>query len=217
MRGLNRPALVEVWDERFFYFVANFELNFIDSARKAACLSTVQIDVENCERFDITYTAEDGSKQIPLLLHTSVSGSIDRNIYAMLEQQARRMSKGQKAEWPLWLAPTQIRLLPISGAHVDGAVAIANRIPFRVDVDDRDQRIGKKVREAEKEWIPYTVVIGDREISGESPLTVRPRAGEQFVVTLDELVERLREGTAGRPHREANSPLLISRRPTFVG
>ena len=115
------------------------------------------------------------------------------------------------------MAPTQIRLLPISADHVDGAVALAQRIPFRVDIDDRDQRIGKKVREAEKEWVPLTVVIGDREISGEGPLTVRPRVGEQFTATLDELLERLRTETAGRPHRPANSPLLLSRRPTFVG
>ena len=216
MRVLDRPALVEVWDQRFFYFVAKFELNFIDNAKKAACLSTVQIDVENCERFDISYTAEDGTRQLPLLLHTSVSGSIDRNLYAMLEHQARRMSKGEKAQWPLWLAPTQIRLLPISAGHLAGAVELAGRIGFRVDIDDRDQRIGKKVREAEKEWIPYTVVIGDREIAGE-PLTVRPRVGEQFTASVDELVEQLRTGTAGRPHRPANSPLLISRRPTFVG
>lgn len=217
MRVLDRPALVEVWDQRFFYFVAKFELNFIDNAQKAACLSTVQIDVENCERFDITYTAPDGSRQLPLLLHTSVSGSIDRNLYAMLEQQAEGMAKGKKAQWPLWLAPTQIRLLPISADHVDAALALAQRIPFRVDIDDRDQRIGKKVREAEKEWVPFTVVVGDREVSGESHLTVRPRVGEQFTATLDELVENLRVGTAGRPHRVANSPLLISRRPTFVG
>jgi threonyl-tRNA synthetase len=217
MRVLGRPALVEVWDERFFYFVAKFELNFIDNARKAACLSTVQIDVENCERFDISYTAEDGSRRTPLLLHTSVSGSIDRNLYAMLEQQARKMSKGQKAGWPLWLAPTQIRLLPISVDHVEWAVQLARQIPFRVDIDDRDQRIGKKVRDAEKEWVPFTIVIGDRELSGDGALTVRPRLGEQFAATLEELVQRVGEATAGRPTRAANSPLLMSRRPIFVG
>jgi threonyl-tRNA synthetase len=92
MRVLGRPALIEVWDERFFYFVAKFEMNFIDTAKKAACLSTVQIDVENTERFNISYVAEDGTKQHPLLMHTSVSGSLDRNVYAMLENQAMRLT-----------------------------------------------------------------------------------------------------------------------------
>src|SRR5262249_12765989 len=97
--GWGRPALVEVWDERFFYFVAKFEMNFIDTAKKAACLSTVQIDVENTDRFDINYVTEDGHKRHPLLMHTSVSGSLDRNVYAILENQAMRMQRGEKAAW----------------------------------------------------------------------------------------------------------------------
>jgi threonyl-tRNA synthetase len=217
MRVLNRPALIELWDERFFYFVAKFEMNFIDSAEKAACLSTVQIDVENAERFGIDYVAEDGSRQRPLLMHTSVSGSVDRNVYAMLEKQAMRVARGEKAEWPVWLAPVQVRLLPVSDAHVLGALELARRIPFRVDVDDRDLKLGKKVREAEKEWVPYTIVIGARELSGEGPLTVRPRVGEQVEMILDELLAKLRDETAGKPTLPANTPIAVSKRPIFVG
>jgi threonyl-tRNA synthetase len=216
MRELGRPALVEVWDERFFYFVAKFELNFIDTAKKAACLSTVQIDVENTERFDISYVAEDGSRQHPLLMHTSVSGSLDRNVYAMLEQQAMRAARGEKPSWPVWLAPTQVRLLPVSDAHVEGALRLAAQIPGRVDVDDRDHKLGKKVREAEKEWVPYTLVVGSKELSG-GPLTVRERGGGQHEMPLEEFVAKLAADTAGRPARQANSPLLLSRRPIFVG
>ena len=109
MNAIGRPALVEVWDERFFYFVAKFEMNFVDTAKKAACLSTVQIDVENTERFDINYVAPDGTKKHPLLMHTSVSGSLDRNVFAILENQAMRVARGEKAFWPFWLAPTQVR------------------------------------------------------------------------------------------------------------
>lgn len=141
MGVLGRPALVEVWGERFFYFVAKFEMNFVDSAKKAACLSTVQIDVENAERFDISHVAEDGTKQRPLLLHTSVPGAVDRNVYAILENQAMRVARGEKAIWPLWLAPIQVRLVPVSGAHVEGAMRLAERIPYRVDVDDRNEKL----------------------------------------------------------------------------
>src|SRR5207244_5560375 len=144
MRRLGRPALIEIWDERFFYFVAKFEMNFIDSGKKAACLSTVQIDVENTERFGITYTAEDGTKQLPLLMHTSVSGSLDRNVYAILENQAMRVARGEKATWPVWLAPIQLRLVPVSDVHIEGAMRLADRLlPYRVDVDDRDIKLGK--------------------------------------------------------------------------
>lgn len=216
MSILNRPALIEVWDERIFYFVAKFEMNFIDTAHKAACLSTVQIDVENAERFDITYTAEDGSKQRPLLMHTSVSGSIDRNIYAILESQAIRMKRGEKAFWPVWMAPIQIRIVPVTDEHIEGALHLAEQIPFRVDVDDRDLRLNKKIREAEKEWVPYTIVVGDRELEGSS-LTVRTRFGESMELTLNELIDRVRAETLGKPNLSANLPRALSKRPIFAG
>jgi len=216
MRTLGRPALVEVWDERFFYFVVKFEMNFIDTAKKAACLSTVQIDVENTERFDINYVAEDGTKQHPLLMHTSVSGSLDRNVYAILENQAMRMARGEKAFWPVWLAPIQVRLVPVSDAHIEGALRLAERIPYRVDVDDRDVKLGKKIRDAEKEWIPYVLVVGERELSG-GALTVRPRLGKQEEMPLDTFLEWLSTETAGKPLRAANTPRLLSQRPIFVG
>ena len=216
MATLGRPALVEVWDERFFYFVAKFELNFIDAAKKAACLSTVQIDVENTERFNIRYTAEDGTKQHPLLMHTSVSGSVDRNVYAILENQGMRLQRGEKAFWPVWLAPIQVRLVPVSDAHVEGAMRLAERIPFRVDVDDRDLKLGKKIREAEREWVPYVLVIGERELSG-ADLSVRPRLGDLEELSLEAFVERLTDETSGKPQRPANTPRSLSQRPIFVG
>lgn len=216
MRILGRPALVEVWDERFFYFVAKFEMNFVDSAKKAACLSTVQIDVENSERFDISYVEEDGTRQRPLLMHTSVSGSVDRNLYAILEHQAQRQARGEKAIWPAWLAPVQVRILPVSDACVAGALQIADSIPFRVEVDDRDMKIGKKIREAEREWMPYTLVIGNKELTG-GALTVRPRIGAQTEMSLEAFVDMLAAETAGKPCLPSNLPRLMSRRPIFVG
>lgn len=217
MRVLDRPALVEIWDDRFFYFVVKFELNFVDNAARAACLSTVQIDVENSERFDIGYVAADASRQTPLLLHTSVSGSVDRNVYALLEQQAYEVAHGRKAVWPMWLAPSQVRLLPVSPGHVAGAVALADRLGFRVEVDDRDLRVGKKVRDAERDWVPYVVVVGDRELVDDGALSARCRSGTPFTGTVEDLDRRLEAETAGRPRRPLNGPRLLSRRPVFVG
>jgi len=216
MRTLKRPAIVEVWDQRFFYFIAKFEMNFVDTSKKAACLSTVQIDVENAERFGITYTEEDGTKQYPLLMHTSVSGSIDRNVYAILEKQAMRMARGEKAFFPVWLAPIQVRVLPVSERYLEGALRLADRIHYRVDVDDRALKIGKKIRESEKEWVPYALVVGEKELSG-GAVTVRPRFGEQEEMALDAFLERLAAETAGKPPLSANTPRLLSKRPIFVG
>ena len=216
MRVLGRPALVEVWEDRFFYFVAKFEMNFIDTAKKAACLSTVQIDVENTHRFDINYVAEDGRKRHPLLMHTSVSGSVDRNVYAILENQAMRMQLGEKAAWPVWMAPIQVRLVPVTDNHLEGALRLAEAIPFRVDVDDRDVKLGKKIRDAEKEWIPYTLVVGEKELSG-GTLTIRPRLGAQVEMPVNSFIERLAAETDGKPARPANTPRRLSRRPIFVG
>ena len=216
VRTLGRPALVEVWDQRFFYFVAKFEMNFIDTAKKAACLSTVQIDVENAERFGIQYTEVDGTKRHPLIMHTSVSGSVDRNVYAILERQAMRMAHGEKAFLPVWLAPIQVRVLPVAESHIEGALRLADRIPYRVDVDDRCLKLGKQIRESEKEWVPYALVVGEKELASGS-VTVRPRLGEKVGMSLDAFLERLGTETAGKPAHSANTSRLLSRRPIFVG
>lgn len=216
MAIVGRPGIVEVWNERFFYFVAKFEMNFVDSQKKAACLSTVQIDVENTERFDIEYVEADGTKKHPLLMHTSVSGSVDRDVYAILETQAMRMKKGEKAFLPTWLSPIQVRVLPVSEPHIPAALELAEKIPFRVDVDDRDLKVGKKIRESEKEWIPYSLVFGEKEAGG-GDIAVRPRVGEQQTMSLDAFVAMLREETVDRPYLPLNTPRRVSTRPIFVG
>jgi len=215
-RRVGRPILVERWDQRFFYFTCKFEANFLDSQDKSACLSTVQIDVENTERFDITYVGRDGQKHHPLLLHTSVSGSIDRVLAAVLETQAMRMRRSEKAHWPYWLAPTQVRLVPVSSDQLPAALELVGRIPGRVDVDDRDEKLGRKIRDAEKEWVPMIVVLGKREAES-GMLAVRPRAGEQLNVTIEELGARLAELQGAMPTADLNQPRRITERPLFVG
>jgi threonyl-tRNA synthetase len=113
-----KPILIELWNERYFYFVMKFEFNVIDSMKKASALSTVQIDVENGKRFNITYADEKGEKQHPFILHTSISGSIDRNVYALLEREAIKMNQGKKPMLPLWLSPTQVRFIPVADEFV---------------------------------------------------------------------------------------------------
>ncbi len=215
-RKVGVPILLEVWEERFFYFVLKFEFNALDNHDKASALSTVQIDVENCGRFDIQFTDEGGNKATPLILHASISGSIDRNVYAFLEHQAARMKKGEKGEYPFWLAPTQIRYSPVSDDPVPVCDAFALGASVRADVDDRALSLGKKIRMAEQEWVPYIAVIGDKERDG-GEMQVRVRGGTDFTGSWDALRGIMEERAAGKPRRGLNSPRLLSARPVFVG
>ncbi len=211
-----RPALIELWEERFFYFVAKLEFNFIDALDKAACLSTVQIDVENTQRFDITYIDDTGNKQYPLLLHASISGSIDRVLYAILEAQALRMKKGRKAQFPFWLAPVQMRIIPVSEKFGTNCKAVLTKIPCRIDYDERDISMGRKIREAEKEWIPYILVLGAKEES-DGHLSVRTRDGAQRKMSIPELIAEIEPQMTGKPFFDLPLPKYVSRRPIFFG
>jgi threonyl-tRNA synthetase len=213
---VGQPVLLEVWEDRFFYFIMKFEFNFVDNHDKGAALSTVQIDVENCCQFEIDYTDEHGEKQTPLILHASISGAIERNLYALLEHQAALMKKGTKGTFPFWLAPTQLRFVPVSDSHVEFCEKLASDWPFRADVDDRDFSMGKKIKLAEQEWVPFIAVVGDREVDG-GPLQVRVRGGESFSGSRDELIALMTELSGDKPRRPLNTPRRLALRPIFVG
>lgn len=215
---VGKPFLIELWKERFFYFVTKFEFNILDTLGKASTLSTVQIDVENTERFGITYTDENSDKHHMPMLHTSIAGAIDRNLHALLEKQAMLMKKGTKAQWPLWLAPTQVRFIPVSEKYVEAAESMMGDIPFRVDIDDRDLSLGKRIRAAEKEWVPYIVVIGENEKESGN-LTVRVRGGgkKQESWTPAELTDIIKGQVEGKPYERLPLPVRLSKRPVFVG
>lgn len=220
-----KPVLVEMWEERFFYFVLKFEFNFIDSLNKASALSTVQIDVENAERYDITYVDANGNRQRPIILHCSPSGAIERCIYGLLEKEAMRSEKGYVPMLPVWLSPTQVRIVTISDKHVPYAESLAAKLcscNIRADIDDRIETVGKKVRDAAKEWIPYVVTIGDAELGSEKlPVVIRaesvPNKPAKVNMTIDELAERIRKETACLPYRPIPLADHLSKRPKFVG
>ena len=217
---VGKPILVELWEQRFFYFVMKFEFSVNDSLKKASTLSTVQIDVENTERFDITYTDEKDKKVNPLLLHASISGGIDRNLWALLERQAIRAQQGKKPMLPLWLSPTQVRIVSVSEGYNYLALDIAEMIDpslVRVDIDDRDLKVGKKIREAEKEWVPFIIVVGENEIDAkELPVRVRS-SGKQENLSVAKLKEMIAKETSGMPFEMLPLPKLLTKRPKFVG
>ena len=215
---VNRPLLLEVWDERYFYFVIKFECNLIDSLEKAFALSTVQLDVDNPHSFDITYIDEVGKVQYPLLLHASISGGIDRCLCAILEHEAGKMARGEKGSFPFWLSPTQVRVIPVKEDFLSECQKITAELPGRVDIDDRDLSISKKIREAEKEWIPLILVIGEREHAEKMYI---PRYRAPFVgkkeCTLSELHDFIQDQMDSYPAAPLPLPLYLSKRPRFHG
>ncbi|HIH37037.1 MAG TPA: threonine--tRNA ligase, partial [Methanocellales archaeon] len=125
VRIINKPVLIEMWDQRFFYFVLKFEFNFVDALDKAGALSTVQIDVENAERYNISYTSPDNLESRPVILHCSPSGAIERCIYALLEKAHMDAQSGKLPMLPIWLSPTQVRVVPIADRHMARAEDVA--------------------------------------------------------------------------------------------
>ncbi|MCL4435970.1 MAG: threonine--tRNA ligase [Thaumarchaeota archaeon] len=220
VKQFGRPALAEMWDERFFYFVFKWEFNFVDNLDKASALSTDQIDVENAERYGITYTDEDDTKRYPIILHNSPSGAIERCIYALLEKAHRVQTKGGTPTLPLWLSPAQVRLLPLNPtfeAHVEKLADELEKAGIRVDVDDRDETISKRIRTAETEWIPYIAVIGEKEVSS-GVLQIRDReSGGMRNLTSQELREEIKRKTEGKPYLPLPLPRSIKKRPQFPG
>jgi len=214
-RLVGRPVLVELWEERFFYYIMKFEFNFVDNLDKASALSTVQIDVENAERFDISYINEAGERKYPLMLHASISGAIDRVLYALLEKAHSDAQKGIKPSLPFWLSPTQVRLLPLSEKYNGYADAVAEKLSsFRVDIDDRPESLQKKIREAETEWVPYIVIIGEKE-EASGLLSVRIRGGEKKEMDSETFLAELHSQQGKNPQRRLPLSKYLSERPRF--
>jgi threonyl-tRNA synthetase len=216
-----KSLLAEVWNERFFYFRLKWDANFIDNQDKAAALSTDQIDVENAKRYEITYVDEKGEKQHPLILHCSPSGAIERCVYALLEKAYREQQGGKLPMLPLWLSPTQVRLIPISDKFAEKVQEVAEKVfahCIRVDIDDRASTLQKKVREAETEWVPYVIVVGQRELDS-GVLSVRDREahGKVQKMKLDELITKIAGKLEGKPFQPLPLPLNLSKRPQFYG
>lgn len=219
VRMLGKPVLVESWKERFFYFILKWEFNFVDNLDKASALSTDQIDVENGARYNIFFVDEDGSKKNPIILHNSPSGAIERVIYALLEKAATVQKEGKTPTLPTWLSPTQVRVLPVSHEYLQHCEKLVEQLEaeqIRVDLDDRDETLGKRIREAETEWTPYIIVMGEKEVKS-NRLSVRDRsAGNVRELNISELVKEIKDASKDKPFMPLNMPKYMSKRPQIM-
>ena len=218
VKKLDKPVLVEMWKERFFYFVLKWEFNYIDNLGKASALSTDQIDVENGHRYNIEFVDESNSTLNPIILHNSPSGAIERVIYALLEKYAKDAKEGRKPMFPLWLAPTQVRIIPLKDEFMEFSHSLFDKLTeqnIRVDIDDRNESIGKRIRESEKEWIRYVLVIGEKEVNSKN-LSVRDRTQSDVRdISFDDFINEIQTQNQGKPNSSLNFPPLLSKRPVI--
>ena len=164
------------------FYGPKIDLHMTDALGRSWQMGTIQLDYQMPERFGLTYMGADNHEHNPVVIHRALLGSLERFIGILTEHYG--------GAFPFWLAPVQIRVLPVGESHRDAARALVEQLgDFRVEVDDRDETVGKRIRDAEVEKIPYVIVYGDRE--SEASLAVRARGGEQSTKSLDELVREL--------------------------
>ncbi|NMC06997.1 MAG: threonine--tRNA ligase [Candidatus Lokiarchaeota archaeon] len=224
-----RPALVELWPDRYYYFILKYERPALSAAGQSSTLSTIQIDVESGmnyieqygkkrQKYDITWHGKDGSTGHPIILHNSPSGGMERVFWALLEGNIRNQDT-HVTGFKTWLSPIQVRVMSVGKDQADYAQQIADAITkrnIRVDLDDRDETVGKKIRQSEVEWIPYTVVLGADEVKNKT-VSIRKRLiGEKIVdgktaeqinnISLDEFIAMVDKDLDGFPRRELPLP-----------
>jgi threonyl-tRNA synthetase len=168
------------------FYAPKIDLHMTDSLGRSWQLGTVQLDYNMPERFGLTYTGADNAEHMPVLIHRALFGSFERFIGILLEHYA--------GEFPLWLAPVQAIVLPIADRHEDHAREVQQVLTaagLRVDVDDRTESVGRKIREAELRKVPYMLVVGDREAEQRAVALRRHREGDLGTLPLDDVIDRL--------------------------
>jgi threonyl-tRNA synthetase len=179
--AVGEPYTVNEGDGAFYGPKIDFDV--VDAiGRKWQC-ATIQLDYMMPQRFDLKYTGADNAEHRPVVIHRAIYGSFERFIALLIEHFA--------GAWPLWLAPVQVVVMPISDRHRDYAASVRDRLAaagLRVELDDRQEKIGYKIREAQLQKIPYMLVTGDREAAG-GAVSVRSRsAGDMGSRALDAFI-----------------------------
>ena len=164
------------------FYGPKIDLHMTDVLGRSWQMGTIQLDSQMPARFGLSYMGEDNAEHTPYVIHRALFGSLERFIGILIEHYA--------GAFPFWLAPVQVRVIPVGEGHREAANELAGKLDaYRVEVDERDETVGKRIRDAEVEKIPVAIVYGDKE-SDES-LAVRERGGEQSTMSLDELLAHL--------------------------
>ena len=183
---MGKDFVINAGDGAFYGPKLDFHL--ADSLGRTWQCGTIQLDFQMPERFDLEYVGEDGEKHRPVMIHRALLGSIERFIGVITEHFA--------GAFPAWLSPVQVKLLPVTDRAMDYAKNVAAQLDsqgFRVEVDSRNEKIGKKIREATLEKIPFMLVVGDRDMEA-GTVSVRTRTGEDLgAMSLADFAAKLHE------------------------
>src|SRR5438067_6915108 len=213
-----KPILLNFVPEGLYYWVLHVEYNIIDDLDRPREIGTFQIDVGNAKRFGIAYADEKGEKQFPVIIHTAVIGGLERYLFTLLDSAVRLERQGKKPMLPVWVSPTQVRIIPVSQQFVRQGMKLLGTLEkagIRADLDDRDDTMQSKVRDAELSWIPFSVIYGEKEIKTKQ-LSVRSRAdSKESKIGLTAFLKRLKGEVEGYPVRPLTYPVLLSQRPGY--
>ena len=190
LNELGKPYVINEGDGAFYGPKIDFHLE--DSLGRTWQCGTIQLDMQMPERFDLEYVGADGEKHRPVMIHRVCFGSIERFIGILTEHYA--------GAFPLWLAPVQVKVMPITDRTNNYAKHVADRLEkagLRVETDLRNEKIGYKIREAQSQKIPYMLVLGDKEAENDT-ISVRTLSGEQSVESLSDFIARLQADVKSR-------------------
>lgn len=191
LEEINMPFKINPGDGAFYGPKIDFHLE--DSIGRTWQCGTIQLDFQLPQRFDLNYIGKDGERHRPIVIHRVIFGSIERFIGILIEHFA--------GKFPTWIAPVQIKVLPISdrfNAYAESVVKVLKDKDIRVELDDRAEKIGYKIREARNERVPYIIVIGEKE-QAEGKITVRCRnSGEERSYVLHEFIAKVKEEVVNR-------------------
>ncbi|RLI04835.1 threonine--tRNA ligase [Candidatus Bathyarchaeota archaeon] len=214
----DKPVLLCFVPENVFYWVLNIEYNIIDELNRPREIATFQIDVGNAKRFNIQYVDVNGAKVNPVIIHTALIGTVERYIFTLFDSAVKNEKNGKPPMLPVWLSPTQVRIVPVSEKQFNFSLEILEKLEkekIRVDLDDSSETLSKKIMKAETSWVPYVVVVGEEQIRTEK-FDVRIReTGERKKMSLEELVKEVKRKINGYPWKPLPFPRKLSRRPVY--
>jgi len=169
------------------FYGPKIEFNIKDAIGRNWQMGTIQVDLSMLGRFGAEYTDKDGNKKTPVLVHRAILGSFERFIGVLIEHFA--------GSFPLWLSPVQVKVLPITDTHKDYAKEVFEKLKesgIRVELDDDNETLGKKIRQGKIEKVPYLLVIGDKEVEDKT-VTAEGRKNYKDTMSVDKLVEKLKK------------------------
>ncbi|MBP8612870.1 MAG: threonine--tRNA ligase [Candidatus Atribacteria bacterium] len=168
------------------FYGPKIDIKLVDAIGREWQGPTIQVDFNLPERFDVTYIGEDGKEHRPIMIHRVVLGSMERFFGTLIEQYA--------GAFPLWLSPTQVKIIPIADRHLEYAKTVAEKLStkdIRVEVDDRSEKMNAKIRDAETEKIPYIVIVGDKEKEAATISVRKRKVGDIGLMNIDDFLNML--------------------------